>query len=67
MSQRLGHTKRSAHSPNHFRPFDDSFRPAQKIFDRIRPFSSWAGNKMGSFLTHKGHGGFGNLLDILQF
>jgi hypothetical protein len=45
MSQWLGHTKRSAHSPNHFRPFDDSFRPTQKIFDRIRPFSSWASNE----------------------
>jgi hypothetical protein len=44
MSQWLGHTKRFAHSPNHLRPFDDSFRPTQKIFDRIRPFSSWAGN-----------------------
>jgi hypothetical protein len=41
---RLGHTKRSTHSPNHLQPLDDSFRSTQKIFDRIRPFSSWVGN-----------------------
>jgi hypothetical protein len=47
----LGHTKRSTHSPNHLQSFDDSFRPTQKIFDRIRPFSSWAGNNVNLMIN----------------
>jgi hypothetical protein len=45
----LGHTKQSIHSPNHLQPFDDSFRPTQKFFERIRPFSSWVGNNLFEF------------------
>jgi hypothetical protein len=37
-----------------FRPFDGPLRPFSMFFDRIRPFSSWAGNKQkwGKYLNH---------------
>jgi hypothetical protein len=48
----LGHTKRSTHLPNHLQPFDDSFRPTQKIFDKIQPFFSWGGKNLNHIDCH---------------
>jgi hypothetical protein len=37
-----------------FRPFDGPFRPVSKKFDRIRPFSSWAGKNGVVCITNLG-------------